>query len=33
MKLSNLKGLFAIIPTPARPGADRLDARDTVAVE
>jgi dihydrodipicolinate synthase/N-acetylneuraminate lyase len=33
MKASNLKGLFAIIPTPARPGADRLDARDTVAVD
>ena len=33
MKASDLKGLFAIIPTPARPGADRLDARDTVAVD
>ena len=33
MKASDLKGLFAIIPTPARPGADRLNARDTVAVD
>jgi trans-o-hydroxybenzylidenepyruvate hydratase-aldolase len=32
MKASDLKGLFAIIPTPAVPGAQRLDAKNTVAV-
>lgn len=26
----DIRGLYAIIPTPARPGADRLDATDTV---
>lgn len=28
-----ITGLYGIIPTPARPGADRLDARETVDVD
>ena len=30
---SDLRGLYAIIPTPARPGAQELDATDTVDLE
>ncbi len=29
----DLRGLYAIIPTPAKPGADRMDAVDTVDLE
>ncbi len=29
----DLRGLYAIIPTPAKPGADRVDAIDTVDLE
>ncbi len=29
----DLVGLYAIIPTPAKPGANRLDARDTVDLD
>lgn len=30
---TEITGMYGIIPTPARPGADRIDARDTVDVE
>jgi trans-o-hydroxybenzylidenepyruvate hydratase-aldolase len=30
LKPSDLRGVYAIIPTPAKPGADRADAVDTV---
>lgn len=30
---AEINGMYAIIPTPALPGADRIDARDTVDVE
>ena len=29
----DIKGMYAIIPTPAKPGANRLDARDTVDLD
>jgi trans-o-hydroxybenzylidenepyruvate hydratase-aldolase len=30
---TDLRGLYAIIPTPAKPGADRMDAFDTVNLQ
>jgi trans-o-hydroxybenzylidenepyruvate hydratase-aldolase len=30
---TDLRGLYAIIPTPAKPGADKIDALDTVDLE
>jgi trans-o-hydroxybenzylidenepyruvate hydratase-aldolase len=30
MKATDIRGVYAIIPTPAKPGADRVDAVDTV---
>jgi trans-o-hydroxybenzylidenepyruvate hydratase-aldolase len=33
LKAADLRGLYAIIPTPARPGAEKLDATDTVDLD
>lgn len=33
MQAKDFRGLYGIIPTPARPGADRLDAKDTVDLD
>lgn len=33
LSANDLVGLYAIIPTPAKPGANRLDARDTVDLD
>jgi trans-o-hydroxybenzylidenepyruvate hydratase-aldolase len=33
LKPADLRGVYAIIPTPAKDGADRWDARDTVDLE
>ena len=30
LRAQDLRGIYAIIPTPAKPGAERLDATDTV---
>src|SRR5712692_10548192 len=30
LRAQDLRGMYAIIPTPAKPGAERLDATDTV---
>ena len=29
----DIRGLYAILPTPAKPGADRMDAEHTVDLE
>src|SRR5262245_18260288 len=29
LRAQDLRGMYAIIPTPAKPGAERLDATDT----
>ena len=33
MQAQDFKGLYAIIPTPARAGAQAIDATDTVALD
>lgn len=33
LKANDLRGLYAIIPTPAKPGAERWDATDTVDLD
>ena len=33
LSAKEIKGMYAIIPTPAKPGANRLDARDTVDLD
>lgn len=33
MQATDFKGLYGIIPTPARPGSQAIDAKNTVAVE
>ncbi len=33
LKAQDIRGMYAILPTPAKPGADRLDATDTVDLE
>ena len=33
LSAKDINGLYAIIPTPALPGANRLDARNTVDLD